>query len=178
MPLRNRKQLIICVSAAVLVLGFILLRYLPMHKKLASIHRDIADRQAGIDLASAQEQQFDSLVSQMQKLKVQVSNYQENIPTERDLGGFLQLIAKLMNEHDLKEQQVQPGEEIKADQLNCIPITMNCKGELNQVFSFFESLQGLERSVRIEHVKLTNEKDFSGIVNLQTKAIIYYRNKS
>jgi hypothetical protein len=39
-------------------------------------------------------------------------------------------------------------------------------------------MQSLDRLVRIEHVELVNDSDFTGEVSLQTKVVIYYRPKS
>ena len=50
-----------------------------------------------------------------------------------------------------------------------------CKGSLKQIFEFYKALQGLDRLVRIEQVKLVNDNDFSGRVSMHTEAVIYYR---
>ena len=86
----------------------------------------------------------------------------------------MQRIANLMNEHNLQGQLIQPGKEIKAGELNCIPVNMQCKGRLSQIFEFYRRVQGLDRLVRIEHVKLVNDGDFGGEVNMQINAVIYY----
>jgi Tfp pilus assembly protein PilO len=80
-----------------------------------------------------------------------------------------------MNEHNLQGQMIQPGKEIKAGELNCIPVNMQCRGRLSQIFEFYRRVQGLDRLVRIEHVKLVNDGGFGGEVTMQTDAVIYYR---
>ena len=79
-----------------------------------------------------------------------------------------------MNEHNLRDHQIQPGNEINDDDLNGIPVNVKCKGRLAQMFEFYKSLQRLDRLVRIEQVELLNESDFSGEVSMQTKVLIYY----
>ena len=68
-----------------------------------------------------------------------------------------------------------PGQELETDELNCIPVHMNCTGTLTGVFGFFNDLQGLRRLVRIEKVTLTNDREFSGTVTMETDAVIFYR---
>ena len=72
---------------------------------------------------------------------------------------------------------IEPHKEIKAENLNCIPVKMQCKGKLYQIFEFFRELQGLDRLVRIEQVKLSNDNDFNGRIDMEARAIIYYRAK-
>ncbi len=115
---------------------------------------------------------------QLLTLKRTLGNYKANIPAKNDFGVFLQQIADLMGKHNLREQVIAPGKEISVKGLNCIPVYMQCKGTLAQVFEFQKQMQRLDRLVRIEHIKLANDSDFTGEVSLQTKVIIYYRPKS
>jgi len=82
-----------------------------------------------------------------------------------------------MNEHNLMGQVIAPRKEVKAEKLNCIPVNMQCKGKLAQIFEFYRRLQGLDRLVRIEQVKLTNDSDYDGQVSMEARAVIYYRAK-
>lgn len=115
------------------------------------------------------------LTEQLQNLQQVASNFEVNVPWQRDLGVFLQQLADLMAQHNLKEQIVVPQKEIKADDLGCISINMQCKGRLTQIFEFYKQLQTLDRLVRIEQVKLVNDSSFEGEVSMETKLVIYYR---
>jgi len=173
--LRERQQILICIIAAVMVVGFVLFRYLPLQKKRKALEHTKSAQMLAIATASNQRAQLPILKEQLLKLQTIAGNYQEKVPKQIDLGAFLHKIADLMNQQNLSEQMVQPGEEIEAGQLSCIPVNMQCKGKLPQIFEFYKQLQALDRLVRIEQVKLNNEKDFNGDVNMQTKAVIYYR---
>jgi Tfp pilus assembly protein PilO len=123
----------------------------------------------------ADAEQVPVLREQLQKLRVKIEDYESKIPDQRDFGSFLGRITDLMDEHNLKEQSIEPGEIIAADQFNCIPVSMRCKGRLTQLFNFYDRLQDLDRLVRIEQVKLFNDAGYNGQVSMETKAIIYYR---
>ena len=83
--------------------------------------------------------------------------------------------TELMNKYGLKKQVVNPNVEIQTNDLNCIPVTIQCDGQLSQIFEFFKSLQRLDRIVRIEQITLVNDKNFNGQISMQTKAFIYYK---
>ena len=175
MLFRERRQIAICVAAAVMVCGFVLFRYLPLQRKTKFLRQAYAAQMLAISKTSAESQQIPTIREQLLGLQTAVGNYERQIPAQRELGEFLQRIANLMNEHNLKGQLIQPGKEIKAGELNCIPVNMQCKGRLSQIFEFYRRVQGLDRLVRIEHVKLVNDGDFDGEVIMQTNAVIYYR---
>lgn len=175
MLFRERQQIVICVVAAAMVGGFVLFRYLPLRKRIKALAQARAEQRLAIAKDTAQSGQLPALKEQLLKLQKAVGSYEANVPGQRALGVFLHRIANLMNEHNLREQLVQPGKEIETKELSCIPVSIQCKGRLKQIFEFFRSLQGLDRLVRIEQVKLENDSNFSGEVSMQTKASIYCR---
>ena len=158
--------------------GFVLFSYLPLRKKMKAVEKTRAAQTLVITKDMAKNEQLPSLIEEFEKLQSKVSNYERQIPADRELGTFLHKIADLMNSHNLKGQFVEPGEEVEGEELNYIPVNMKCRGRLKQIFEFYKSLQSLERLVRIEEVKLLNENNFSGEVNMQTQAVVYYRPQS
>ncbi len=175
---RERQQITICVVAGVVVCVFMLFWYLPLRKKIKAIRQTKAAQSVVIAKGAADSRKLPLMNEQLLELQARLANYEANIPEQNTFGGFLGRIADLMNENNLTEQEITPGEEIKADKFNCIPVTMRCKGKLTQIFKLYRQLQRLDRLVRIELVKLSNDSDFRGQVSMETKAFIYYRAKT
>lgn len=178
MLFRERKQIVICTMAGVMAAAFVLFRYLPLRQRLKVVEQAKAAQALAISRASMEREQMPVLREQLLTLQQVVGNYQARIPVGTDLGVFLQQIADLISRHNLREQVIVPHKEIVMKNLNCIPVDMQCKGKLAQVFEFYKRIQKLDRLVRIEQVKLLNDKDFSGEVSMQSKVVIYYRPKS
>ncbi len=177
MLFKERQQLTICVVAGVMVGGFLLFRYLPLRRKIKAVRQTKSAQTLTVAKGSVDSKQMQLLKKQLLEFKKELENYETNIPEKRALGEFLQRIADVMNEHNLTEQVIEPGIEVTAEKLNCIPVNIHCKGRLAQIFKFFERLQVLDRLVRIEQVKLSNDRNFNGEVSMEAKAIIYYRNQ-
>jgi len=177
MLFRKRQQLMIFVAACVIIGGFVLFRYLPLRRRMKAARQTKAAQTLTIAKGTADGKQLHLLKKQLLGLQRELENYEANIPERSDIGVFLQRIAGLMNEHNLRGQEVKPLKEVKAEKLNCIPVNMQCKGKLAQIFEFYRRLQRLDRLVRIEQVKLSNDSDFSGEVSMEARAVIYYRAK-
>ena len=171
----KKQQVAIFILAGMLVADFAMFGYLPLQKQMKAVKAKRSVQTLAIAKASAANAQLPAAKEQLEQLHTVVANYEQQVPAQRDLGAFLHRIADLMNEHNLGGQMVQPGGEISAGPLQCIPVSVQCTGRLAQIFKFFKSLQNLDRLVRIERVALTNDHDFSGDVSMQTKAVIYYR---
>ena len=174
---RERQQLTICVIAGVIVCVFVLFGYLPLRKSMKAVKQAKIAQTLAIAKGAADSRQLPLLNEQLLKLQNKLGNYKANIPEKNTFGGFLGSVTDLMNENNLKEQEITPGEEVKADQFNCIPVSIRCKGELAQIFKLYRQFQTLDRSIRIEQVKLSNDGGYKGQVSMETKAIIYYRAK-
>lgn len=177
MLFRDRQQIMIFFVGGAIVCVFMLFWYLPLQKRMKAVRQNKAAQTFTIAKGTADSKQLSLLEEQLQKMQAELGNYEARIPERIDIGVFLSRIADLMNEHNLKEQVITPSKEVEADNLNCIPVSMQCRGKLAQIFNFYQKLQKLDRLVRIEQVKLCNDSDFSGEVSMETKAVIYYRGK-
>lgn len=174
----EKKQIAICVVAGVVAVVFVLFCYLPLRQRVKTVKQTKTAQTLAISRASMERVKLPVIKEQLLKLKKTVENYKVSIPAKRDLGLFLQQIADLMSKHNLREQVVAPDKEILVKELSCIPVDMQCKGTLAQVFEFHKQMQRLDRLIRIQQVKLANDNDFSGEVTMQTRVVIYYRPQS
>lgn len=165
----------ICMLTGVTVCVFILFWYLPLRRQAKVVEQARATETLALAKAAADRLRVPVLKEQLQQLRSQLGDYEAHIPEQRNVGLFLRGIADLMNEHNLREQVVTPGPEVEAQGLTCIPVNMQCKGQLSQLFKFYHRLQVLDRLIRIEQVKLVNDGSYGGEVSMETKAVIYYR---
>lgn len=174
---RDKRQVTICVIGAVIIGVFLIFWFVPLRSKTKAIKQAKTERMFEIAKGTADAAQLPLLKEQLAKFETRLKDYEANIPDQRDHGLFLGGLAELMKEHDLKNQVITPGKEIEADKFNCIPINMRCSGKLTQICGFYRRLQDLDRLVRIEKVKLTNDGNYSGQVSMETDAVVYYRAK-
>lgn len=175
MSFRDRQQIAICVVAAALIADFVLFGCLPVRARLDTIKKARAAQKRVVAEAVAEQKKLPILKKQLEKLKQTVGDHHVTVPEETDFGVFLQQVAGLMSGHKLTEQVVTPGAEVHTEDLNCIPVNLQCKGRLVHIFEFFRQLQNVDRLIRIESVKLSNDKELSGQVSMDAQAFVYYR---
>ena len=178
MLFREKQQVMICVLTGATVCVFVLFWYLPLRRQMKAIEQAKTTQTLALARSAADGVRLPLLKEQLQQLQSELGDYEAHIPEQRNVGPFLSGIADLMNEHNLKEQVVTPGPEVEAEGFNCIPVSMQCKGQLAHLFTFYRRLQSLDRLVRIEQVKLSNDSDYGGEVSMETKAVLYYRAKA
>jgi Tfp pilus assembly protein PilO len=172
---REKQQILICLIAVAVIGGFVLFRFLPLHRRINAVKQAKAAQMMIIAKGISDSEQLPLFTDQLFNLESKLSNFEANIPEQRALGTFVHQIAELMNQHNLKEQEIAPRTEIETDGLSCIPVNIQCKGELTQIFEFYQQLQELDRLIRIKQVKFTNDSDYIGEVSMETDVVIYYR---
>jgi Tfp pilus assembly protein PilO len=172
---KNKQQISVYIVAGMLITDFIFFGYLPSHQRIKSLSRASAQQAQIISNAAAQQTALPEMRKKLQQYLDMTENFEAVIPAQRKLGEFLQQIDNIIRENELTNQIVAPEAEIKAEDVSCIPIAIECKGSLLHIFKFFQSLQQLDRLVRVEHVKLENDKSFNGIVKMNTRIVIFYR---
>jgi Tfp pilus assembly protein PilO len=170
----EKQQLIIAVSAVAIIAGFCVFRYFPAKRQSLALKQAKADSQSRAAANSARAGQIPQLREKLQKMHDRIGNYDVKIPGGRNFAQLFEQIASVMNECSLGDQMVQPKEEIVGDKLNCIPISIKCKGSLEQIFKLFGSLNDFDRLINITNLQLTGDKDYSGIVEMSAEANVYY----
>lgn len=158
--------------------GFVLFRYIPLSRDMNDVKNQRAEQNLIIAKGISDSEQMPVFVDQLQKLQEKLDNYEANIPKQKDLGLFLKKIWDLMDNNNLNDQAIKPLEEKRINDLICIPVSMECKGSLIDLFEFYKNLQSIDRQIRINQVKLQNGSNFSGEIKMDTEIVIYYRTQA
>lgn len=174
-PLLRKQQVWVLAIGTLFLADFVFNGYLPSHRRLASLAEARRQHERVINTAMAQAEALPALEVRHKEIAKLVGRYEDSVPAQSNLGLFLGQIATIMAEHQLANQVVEPGAEVKAGELNCIPVQMNCTGTLDGVFGFFTDLRSLSRLIRIKKINLKNDSSFTGAVSMQTEAMIFYR---
>lgn len=171
----DRQQLIIVLLGVLVGGGFAIFRYIPIVRQKYTIQKEMEQQDQVIDEICSLSVLIPELKQQKNQLEKQLLPFEQKVPRGRNLAELWRHIAEVMNECGLTDQLVQPGAELKSDQLCSIPLTIECKGSMEQIFSLFKSLENVDRLVRVEEVNLENEKDFSSTVKMKARASVYYQ---
>lgn len=171
----NKRQLCLFALALLLPVVFFFAAYRPLKGKCRRIKDENQAVKNVIEQSQALKEKLPMVKREIARLEKEAADFEKKIPQNRDLGYFLQQITEYMNNSNLGEQYVAPGSEVTIDDLHCIPVVMRCTGRLEDIYSFYRSLQDMGRLVKIESLNLENDKDLKGNVRMETQALIYYR---
>ena len=171
----EKKQIQIIGIAAVIILGFGILRFYPFAGRMANIRRTRCQQNAAMAQVRQYTMGIPALRRQADDLRVKLADYDLRIPPDRRFADLWHQVAEAMNRHNLQEQVVQPGGETTGQIVGCIPIKIQCSGTFEQIFEFLKSLADFERLIRIEELQLQNDAEYSGRIKLNAAAKVYYQ---
>jgi Tfp pilus assembly protein PilO len=171
----DKQQIIIVLLAVVVAGGFAAFRYTPIVRQKYAALQQMEAQDTVMQQVCTDSAQIPELKLQRDQLRDELVTFTQKVPKGRNFAQLWQQIADVMNACELSDQYVQPGHELKSDQLCSIPLKIECKGTLEQIFSFFQSLESVDRLIRIEEVRLENDAEFNAVVKLFAKASVYYQ---
>ena len=177
MKLFAKQQFIIILLAVVIVVGFVFLHFIPLARRTQEIKAaKLLYAQENLKVKD-QAQRLPIIISKTEQLKTKIGDLDRKIPVVREFGSLWDQIAAVMKNCGLKEQQIKPETEVKSEDICIIPINIQCSGNLQEIFSFFRSLEGFERVVRIESLSMigSGREDAIGEIKLTANANFYYR---
>jgi len=177
MRLLEKQQLIILGLAVAIVFCFVFFRYIPLARRTQEIKQSKLHYLKETLKVKDQAQRLPIITSKTDQLKKKVGDFDRKIPVICEFGSLWDQIAAVMSKYGLKEQLIQPREEVKGSEICVIPINMQCSGNFEEIFGFFQSLEDFERVIRIESLSMSGSdvEHGGGDIKMTANANVYYR---
>jgi Tfp pilus assembly protein PilO len=170
------KKQILFLSAVVLAgVVLILFGYIPIVWQKYVIRRALERQSLTVEQVQDSIRQAAIFEKQIAELEPQVGRFERCVPQDAQFASLWRQIADLITTHDLQNQQVRPGEEIRYEDFNVVSLDIQCTGTLPKIFDFVRSLEQMDRLIRIEQMELINDKNLSGQLTFSAKAEAFYR---
>ena len=136
----DKQQVTIFLLGAMILIGFGVFLYAPIVRKKLALKSQMARQSLSMEQIQAYSRRLPELEMQKRTLQQQVQTHAGKIPEGKEFAHLWHRIAEAMNACNLQNQLVQPETEKSFEELNCVPMKIECTGSLEQVFSFFRSI--------------------------------------
>lgn len=171
----DKQQIAILILAGLVFAGFVGFRYVPLARQKCAIDSQMKAQKQTIEQIAASSALLPELKQRHKEMTERLEAFSRKIPEGRNFANLWQQIADMMNVCRLTDQVVQPGAELTSQTICCIPLTIECKGTAEQMFAFFQSLENMDRLIRVDEVRFENDSNYSGCIKLTAKASVYYQ---
>ncbi len=172
---RDKTQISIYMVGMLLIADFVWFGVLPSRGRLNTLRQSKAQQMEIVKRANELRAQLPGLRRQLNEYQGHIADVNVKVPTRKSVGSFLEAMSALMTRHGLTDQMVVPGTEQVGLVARELPITVQCFGRLEQLFSFYRDLEGAQRLIGIDQIQLENDPNVSGQVSMNTQLVIYYK---
>lgn len=107
-------------------------------------------------------------------LTARAANFSERIPSEPQLGGFLEELARLAQKRGLQSDTIQPGEPVRWAEVVALPITIKLHGSFAGVHGLLQDIEHMPRLTRFEQFKVITEEKHPGVVAAEMSLRVFY----
>jgi Tfp pilus assembly protein PilO len=163
------------LAVVILAAAFVFFQFLPLNRKARELKAANTKLISENTISNAFIEAIPQVQGQIEEIKQAIGNFDAKVPQGRSHGIFLQSLAEVMQRQGLTELVIQPGIEVKADQLSSIPVDIRCKGRLVQIFRFFKAMESFGRVVRISGISIANDNRLQGVLTMNARVEIFYR---
>ena len=138
-----------------LVVGAIMVAYLPQRRELECLQSEIAEQKLRIQSVSADVEVVPSMVEHVSAMKALYKDFDRKLPKSSELYGFLGKIGRHLEEGELSSQGIKPGRPIREELFHTLPIIMRCEGRYSELTKFLAEIDKMERLTRVQKLLIS-----------------------
>ena len=154
----GKDTLVMLGLAAAVVIGAVALVFMPQSGQLKRLKTQITAQQSTLRAESEQASVVPELVRQVEGMKHRYKDFDHRLPKRTELGGFLRDIASHLDEQQLSNQSIEPGNPTRSELFHTLPITMRFRGSYMNIARFLQRLDEMERLSRVEKLQIGRDE--------------------
>ena len=150
--------IVLAILAAVITVAMVLV-YIPHQRELTSLRTATSQEKVRMadnaNLCAA----VPAMIKQVQDLKKSYSNFDQRLPKQIELGGFLREISGDLSQESLVNHLIEPGSPRRSELFHTLPITLRFRGTYLSLANFLKRLSQMERLTQVERITVSSKGD-------------------
>lgn len=155
----TRNNFIVLAILAGIITAAMLLVYIPQQRKLTGIRTAISKEKVRMSDNASLCSAVPAMIRQVRDLKNCYSNFDQRLPKQIELGGFLREISGDLSQESLVNQLIEPGSPRRSELFHTLPITLRFRGTYLSLASFLKRLSEMERLTQVERITVSSKGD-------------------
>jgi type IV pilus assembly protein PilO len=162
----NQRRLIYGGTAALIVLLYAFLLYIPRS-------REIADKKANIRAIEAERVKLQSQLTNHNKTKDEIvevegrfNQAKAQLPDQKEVPELLRQVSNLGRDSGLEVLFFRQKPEVFQDLYAEVPVEMGVRGGYHQIALFFDKVRHLDRIVNVSDITMKNPQPRGGQVQV------------
>lgn len=174
-PRISRNTAITVGGFAAIVVGFLLLGYLPYYRQRQALRQEIVGRQDEMAAVAQQSVQLKEATRRAQLINasLQIRDYDRLVPVNKDLGTFLRQLSEELDAAGMQDTAVRALPPTALGKCQQLPIEIKGVGTFEQFHGFLVRLEHLPRMSSVSRLHIEADNAVSGKVSVELTLAIY-----
>lgn len=155
-------DLIICGAAVVVLLIFTAIGFALVHSArtdLAALDQEVQSLTQQVAEARAIAERQDELADRIARVKAQVVDFEERLPTQREIPRLLDSFQEVASLSGIQYQRIVAEAPQEQPLYVKLPFTVNVRGRYPELGEFLKNLEFGERFIKVENLTIGEEDD-------------------
>jgi Tfp pilus assembly protein PilO len=170
------RQMFIAGGYSLIVVTFVVVCLLPYFRNVSKIQADIASAQKEIATRQEKAKTLEDVRQRVQLVQLQVRKFDRLVPSNQDLGPFLEQLSRELYQAGLKDISVRNLAVDALGKSQKLPIEVGGTGTFDQFHRFLIHLENLPRMSSVEKLSIESDTPMQGDVHVQLTLNIYNTN--
>ena len=153
----TRNNFIVLAILAAIISAAMVLVYIPQQQELTRLRTAISRENVRMSENARLCSGVPAMIRQVQDLKKCYVNFDQRLPKQIELGGFLREISGDLSQENLVNQLIEPGNPRRSELFHTLPITLRFRGTYLSLASFLKRLSQMERLTQVERITVSNK---------------------
>lgn len=150
------NTIVVGILAAVIGTATVLV-YIPQQRELNRLRTEISQEKVRMSDNARICSAVPATLRQVQTLKKRYSNFDQRLPKQIELGGFLREISGDLSQESLVNQSIEPGNPRRSKLFHTLPIVLRFRGTYLSLASFLKRLSEMERLTQVERITVSGD---------------------
>lgn len=172
----DRRQAVLLLIAAAMVIVFIPAVYLPKAGQLSSLEKTLEQSRTELDALTVRSARVPVAAAELEELVPQYQLNLRRVPQQDHTAEFLHEISTVLAEEQTKRRELIPGASRPGE--GCIesPIAIIFDSSFTGAYRTISRIEQLERMSRMDSIRVSALPDDSGLVRVELRLVIFHTN--
>ena len=152
----RNNTIVMGILVGIIIVATIMV-YVPQQRELSRLCAEISQEKIRMTDNARICSAVPAMVTQVQNLKKRYSNFDQRLPRQIELGGFLREISGDLAQESLVNQSIEPGNPRRSDLFHTLPIMLRFRGTYLSLANFLKRLSEMERLTQVERITISGD---------------------
>jgi len=155
----TRNNMVVMGILAAGIGATMVLVYIPQQRELNRLRTEISQEKVRMSDNARLCSVVPAMLRQVQTLKKRYRNFDQRLPKQIELGGFLREISGDLAQESLVNQLIEPHNPRRSELFHTLPIVLRFRGTYLSLASFLKRLSEMERLTQVERLTISRDSD-------------------